>query len=262
MLLYSPAHFTWMDTNFPACTPRKGYPIEIQALWYHALEFLSQVDKSDAQAQWQKHADTVKRAIMELFWREDDGFFSDCLHCREPVDACHAIPDDALRPNQLLLITLGVIDDQEIMTRVVETCRELLVPGGIRSLADRPLAMPLSIERNGQYLGNPHAPYAGYYHGDEDTQRKPAYHNGTAWTWQFPIFCEAWATAFGPPGIPAALAWLGSSLPLMRTGAAGFVPEILDGNFPHTPRGCDAQAWGCSEIARVAHKLTRIQNKS
>ncbi|WP_035239140.1 amylo-alpha-1,6-glucosidase [Desulfobacter vibrioformis] len=258
MLLYSPAHFTWMDTNFPAGTPRQGYPIEIQALWCHALQFLSQVDDSDTQTSWKKHADTVKRTIMDLFWREDDGFFSDCLHCSEPVDAGHAAPDDALRPNQLLLITLGVINDQEIMARVVETCRELLVPGGIRSLADRPLAMPLFIERNGQNLADPHAPYAGYYQGDEDTQRKPAYHNGTAWTWQFPVFCEAWATAFGPPGIPAALAWLGSALPLMRTGAAGFVPEILDGNFPHTPRGCDAQAWGSSEIARVAHKLTRI----
>jgi predicted glycogen debranching enzyme len=260
MLLYSPAHFTWMDTNFPAGTPRQGYPIEIQALWCHALEFLSQVDDPQAQTTWQKHADTVKRNIVDLFWREADGFFSDCLHCREPVDAGHAVPDDALRPNQLLLITLGVVDDPKIMARVVETCRELLVPGGIRSLGDRPLTVPLFIERDGRHLVNPHAPYAGYYQGDEDTQRKPAYHNGTAWTWQFPVFCEAWATAFGPPGIPAALAWLGSALPLMRTGAAGFIPEILDGNFPHTPRGCDAQAWGCSEVARVAHKLTRIQN--
>jgi predicted glycogen debranching enzyme len=259
MLLYSPAHFTWMDTNFPAGTPRQGYPVEIQALWCHALQFLSQVDDPDAQATWQKHADTVKRNIVDLFWREDDGFFSDCLHCREPVDAGHAIADDALRPNQLLLITLGIIDDPKIMARVVETCRELLVPGGIRSLADRPLTIPLFIERDGRHLVNPHAPYAGYYQGDEDTQRKPAYHNGTAWTWQFPVFCEAWAIAFGPPGIPAALAWLGSAMPLMRTGAAGFIPEILDGNFPHTPRGCDAQAWGCSEVARVAHKLIRIQ---
>jgi glycosidase len=30
-LLFSPAHFTWMDTNHPAGTPREGYPIEIQA---------------------------------------------------------------------------------------------------------------------------------------------------------------------------------------------------------------------------------------
>ncbi len=262
MLLYSPAHFTWMDTNFPAGTPRQGYPIEIQALWYHALEFLSQVDDPDTQTPWKKHAHMVKGAILDLFWREGDGFFSDCLHCRQPVDAHHAVPDDALRPNQLLLITLGVIDDPQIMSRVMETCRELLVPGGIRSLADRPLTTPLFIERDGRHLVNPHAPYAGYYQGDEDTQRKPAYHNGTAWTWPFPVFCEAWATAFGPGGIPAALAWLGSSLPLMRTGAVGFVPEILDGNFPHTPRGCDAQAWGCSEIARVAHKLTRMQKKA
>ena len=169
--------------------------------------------------------------------------------------------DDCLRPNQLLLITLGAVDHPDIMARVVETCRELLVPGGIRSLADRSLNLPLYIERDGRQLADPHAPYAGTYQGDEDTKRKPAYHNGTAWTWQFPVFCEAWATAFGKPGIEPALAWLGSSLPLMRTGAAGFVPEILDGDFPHTPRGCDAQAWGCSEIARVAHKLTEIKLK-
>src|SRR5205085_2830551 len=32
-LVWSPSHFTWMDTNYPAATPREGYPIEIQALW-------------------------------------------------------------------------------------------------------------------------------------------------------------------------------------------------------------------------------------
>ncbi len=260
MLLYSPPHFTWMDTNYPAGTPRQGYPIEIQALWHHALEFLSRMDTSpDARKQWQQHAATVKRAIIDLFWMESKGFFSDCRHCSEPIEAGLAIADDALRPNQLLLITLGAVDRPDVMARVMETCRELLVPGAIRSLSDRPLAVPLHIERDGRQLADPHAPYAGTYQGDEDTARKPAYHNGTAWTWQFPVFCEAWATAFGQPGIGPGLAWLGSTLPLMRTGVAGFVPEILDGDFPHTPRGCDAQAWGCSEIARVAHKLTRLQ---
>jgi hypothetical protein len=29
-----------MDTNYPACTPREGYPVEIQALWISALKFL------------------------------------------------------------------------------------------------------------------------------------------------------------------------------------------------------------------------------
>ncbi|MBU2453956.1 MAG: hypothetical protein KJ668_11665, partial [Proteobacteria bacterium] len=116
---------------------------------------------------------------------------------------------------------------------------------------------PLTILYNNQLLKDPHAPYSGTYKGDEDTLRKPAYHNGTAWTWQFPLFCEAWAALFGKNSYPNCLAWLGSVIRLMRTGAAGYIPEILDGDFPHAPRGCDAQAWGISEVARVVHKLSR-----
>lgn len=257
LLLYSPSHFTWMDTNFPASSPRKGYPVEIQALWHYALCFLDTLDSQKAgvdEGIWQKRAETVKTNILELFWRED-GFFSDCLHSEGPGSVRTAIPDDALRPNQLLLITLGVIEDKMIARKCVETCQELLVPGGIRSLADRRMETPLPVYHQGLLLNDPHHPYSGEYKGDEDTKRKPAYHNGTAWTWQFPVFCEAWATAFGVSSHPTCLAWLGSVMGLMRKGAAGFIPEILDGNFPHTPRGCDAQAWGTSEVARVMHKL-------
>ncbi|MBA3009907.1 MAG: transmembrane fusion protein [Desulfobacula sp.] len=254
LLLYSPSHFTWMDTNFPAGSPRQGYPIEIQALWHNALVFLGTIDDVNEGA-WQKSAMTVQTHIIDLFWKEDAGFFSDCLHAQGPGSAKTASADDALRPNQLLLFTLGVIEDKKIAQKCLETCQELLVPGGIRSLADRRLAYPLDIFHHGNRLKDPHQPYSGEYKGDEDTQRKPAYHNGTAWTWQFPVFCEAWAKAFGVKSHATCLAWLGSVMGLMRKGAAGYIPEILDGNFPHTPRGCDAQAWGASEAARVMHKL-------
>jgi predicted glycogen debranching enzyme len=250
-LLYSPAHFTWMDTNFPAGSPRRGYPVEIQALWYNALVFLGTIEPGTG---WNKKAHTVKQAITSLFWQEPLGYFSDCLHGDGP--ASRAVPDDALRPNQLLLLTLGAIDPGDLAQKTVETCLELLVPGGIRSLADRKVSHPLAVVHDGITLNDPHHPYAGVYQGDEDTQRKPAYHNGTAWTWQFPVFCEAWAAVFGPDSHATCLAWLGSCKHLMRTGAAGYIPEILDGDFPHTPRGCDAQAWGVSEAARVVHKLS------
>jgi len=254
MLLYSPAHFTWMDTNFPAGSPRQGYPVEIQALWYNAMVLLASVDPSN-QNHWLNKAKTIQGAVLDLFYDETSGFFSDCLHSDGPVGATHAFPDDALRPNQLFLFTLDVIKDQKIAQKCVEICQELLVPGGIRSLADRKLETPLNIFYNGRLLKDPNSPYSGEYKGDEDTLRKPAYHNGTAWTWQFPVFCEAWATAFGKHSYSTSLAWLGSVIDLMRKGAAGYIPEILDGDYPHTPRGCDAQAWGSSEFARVMHKL-------
>ncbi len=258
-LIYSPSHFTWMDTNFPAGSPREGYPVEIQALWYNALTLLADIDPAGG---WKGMSETVKNSIIQYFWQEELGYFSDCLHSDsgphpsvDPSAVKTAKRDDALRPNQLLLITLGVITEKRLAQKTVENCLELLVPGGIRSLADRPLSHPLFIERDGKLLRDPHAPYSGTYQGDEDTMRKPAYHNGTAWTWQFPLFCEAWAIAFGEKSRETSLAWLGSVSRLMRSGAAGYIPEILDGDFPHTPRGCDAQAWGSSEAARVIHKL-------
>jgi starch synthase (maltosyl-transferring) len=262
MLLYSPSHFTWMDTNFPASSPRQGYPVEIQALWYNALSFLASIKMNDkisndeqGKKDWYQKAEMVQKSIFELFYNEKSAFFVDCLHADANVAARDAVADDALRPNQLFLFTLDVIKNNIIAQKCVEKSLQLLVPGAIRSLADQKVEYPINIIYNGKKLKDPHYPYAGVYKGDEDTQRKPAYHNGTAWTWQFPLFCEAWAKAFGKKSYSTALAWLGSVLPLMRQGAAGYIPEIVDGDYPHTPRGCDAQAWGSSEFVRVMHKL-------
>ncbi|MFH1152323.1 MAG: amylo-alpha-1,6-glucosidase [Pseudomonadota bacterium] len=260
-LLYSPSHFTWMDTNYPAGSPRQGYPVEIQALWHYALTFLGRMNPKGSSHDWTKLADTVRASIQRLYFLDDAGYFSDCLHCQGPVPADDAEPDDALRPNQLFLISLGVIDDIGLKMSCVDTCLELLVPGGIRTLADRPLSRPLTIVHQGRVLGDPTRPYAGVYQGDEDTKRKPAYHNGTAWTWPFPVFCEAWAQVYGQAGDSTALAFLGSSLDDIRRGCAGYVPEILDGDFPHRARGCDAQAWGSSEFVRVWLKLTQRRSK-
>ncbi len=253
MLIYSPSHFTWMDTNFPAGSPRQGYPIEIQALWYNALTLLAAIDP---ESPWQERAKRVQQSVLELFYDKERGYFADCLHSEGAVGAKNAVADDALRPNQLFLFALDVIQDKAIAQTCVETCQQLLVPGAIRSLADKRLETPLPIYYHGRLLNDPHRPYWGVYQGDEETRRKPAYHNGTAWTWPFPVFCEAWAQAFGRASFPTCLAWLGSAMALMRQGAAGFIPEILEGDFPHTPRGCDAQAWGASEVARVMHKLS------
>ena len=57
--------------------------------------------------------------------------------------------------------------------------------------------------------------------------------------------------AYGAAGKKTALALLGSSSQLINSGSAGQIPEIVDGNYPHTQRGCDAQAWGVSEWLRV-----------
>ncbi|BBO84810.1 hypothetical protein DSCO28_53760 [Desulfosarcina ovata subsp. sediminis] len=258
-LIFSPAHFTWMDTNYPAGTPRQGYPIEIQALWHAALDYLGRVDATKDRQGWHQLARQVRRSIRQLFFHEDLGYLADCLHASPGTPARSATADDALRPNQLFALTLGAVTDQSVVEAVLAACQALLVPGAIRSLADRPVHPPLPIYHNGELVNDPKAPYVGIYGGDEDTRRKPAYHNGTAWTWVFPSFCEAWADGYGPAERSTAMAWLASSSRLINDGCVGHVPEIVDGDAPHCQRGCDAQAWGVSELLRVWIKIGAME---
>lgn len=248
-LVFSPSHFTWMDTNYPAGTPRQGYPIEIQALWYAALRLLANVSKDGRK--WLDMAVRLQSSIARLYVRDGQDYLSDCLHCGPGTVASEAIADDALRPNQLLAVTLGAFTDKGVSRGILASCEELLVPGGIRSLADRPVRHAIPVSRDGTLLNDPQAPYWGQYSGDEDSRRKPAYHNGTAWTWMFPSYSEALVTVYGERAKPTARAILGSSAVVINRGCVGHVPEILDGNRPHLNRGCGAQAWGATELYRV-----------
>ena len=249
-LVFSPPHFTWMDTNYPAGTPREGYPVEIQALWYAALSFLASMEQADPL--YALLAEQVKKSIHELYLLPGKGWLSDCLHCKPGTPAKQAEADDHLRPNQLLAITLGAVTDQTIGKQILESCSTLLIPGAIRSLADRPVRYELTVRSgDGRLLNNPGRPYVGKYEGDEDTRRKPAYHNGTAWTWLAPSYPEAYFKVYGSFGRVTAKAILSAAENLFHTGCIGQLPEILDGDYPHTPRGCDAQAWGITEVYRV-----------
>ena len=141
---------------------------------------------------------------------------------------------------------------------VAAATTHLLVPGALRSLAPLPVALPLPIRAaDGRPLNDPLHPYWGRYEGDEDTRRKPAYHNGTAWVWPLGVYAEALAAAwnFEPAAVAAARALLGSADRLLEEGCRGHLPEILDGDAPHAQRGCDAQAWSATELLRVWLRL-------
>ena len=252
-LIFSPAHYTWMDTDFPAGTPRQGYPIEIQALWCAGLAFLAEVAPS---GDWSGLAAKVRTSVKRFFRRPGQLHLSDCLHAAPGQPAADAVADDALRPNQLFAVTLGAVKEKQIRRDILQACEELLVPGAIRSLADRPVRHPLPIRHGGRLLNDPANPYWGHYSGDEDTRRKPAYHNGTAWMWPFPSYCEAMFLTYGDDARAAALALLGSVAELMNQGCVAHLPEIADGDAPHAQRGCGAQAWSVAEAYRVLKVLT------
>jgi predicted glycogen debranching enzyme len=253
-LLWSPAHFTWMDTSFPAGTPREGYPIEIQALWIRLLKQMERTGAKTDGERWGALANRAEASLQKYFWLEARGYFADALLAKRGEPASTARVDDALRGNCLFAISLGLVTGERARRCVDAALKYLIVPGALRSLAPLPVSLPLPIYGSGgQLLNNPTEPYCGRYEGDEDTRRKPAYHNGTAWTWTFPVFCEALARAwdFAPEAVTAAKAYLGSMERLMDEGCPGQVPEILDGDAPHQQRGCDAQAWGATEVLRV-----------
>ena len=249
-LLYSPSHYTWMDTNYPAGTPRQGYPVEIQALWIYALTLLNDISSKSAAIKWLGHA---RKSLATLYVRGDGKGLSDCLHADGPhVGAREATADDAVRPNQLLALTLtDVFDYKAVAMDILADCARLLVPGAIRSLASADVTTPLRIIRDGKALNDPYHPYWSHYTGDEDTRRKPAYHNGTAWGWQMPLYCEALVKVYGAEALPAAIAICGSAADVMERRCIGHLPEICDGDVPHTPRGCPAQAWSVCEFHRV-----------
>lgn len=260
-LVFSPPHFTWMDTNYPMGTPREGYPIEIQALWYYALRFLGEIDKNESN-QWQKMAEKIVESVQKYYvmdYLNGEGkktgkkYLSDCLHCSGFRPAKDAEKDDHIRPNQIFAISLGLINDYDLNVGILESSYELLVPGAIRSLADRPTRYRLPIYKNNSraLLNDPSNPYWGEYSGDEDTRRKPAYHNGTAWVWPFPSYCEAYYKVYGKDGLAHARSVLSSALSILEEGCFGQLPEILDGNFPHKQKGCGAQAWSVTEVYRV-----------
>lgn len=254
-LIFSPSHYTWMDTNYPAGTPRKGYPIEIQAMWYYALDMLANIHDAP---EWATYAEQVRQSIHDLYMIKtpDATYLADCLSAQSvDTPAQHAIVDDALRSNQLLAITLGAIEDPTLCEQVLDACEQLLIPGAIRSLADRPVQHALPVYHDGKLVNNPDNPYWGHYTGSEDTHRKPAYHNGTAWSWPFPSYAEALVRVHGEPARKTALSLLASASDVINRGCLRQTPEVVDGNSPHTQRGCGAQAWGVTELYRVIHQL-------
>ena len=267
-LVFSPSHFTWMDTNFPAGTPREGYPVEIQALWLRALALAA---KLEPKGPWAALREKAAASFLRLFWSPERGFLSDCLHAPggyasgsrgsdssepSPPPAAACVADDHLRCNQLFAVTLGAVPpDHPAARAVVASSERLLVPGAIRTLAPGRVRYELPIDGPSGRLNDPARPYWGRYEGDEDTRRKPAYHNGTAWPWPFPSYAEALVLVYGDSAREAAASLLSTALPLLEADCVGHLPEIMDGDAPHAGRGCDAQAWSASEFLRVAALL-------
>src|SRR5215831_11698704 len=119
--------------------------------------------------------------------------------------------------------------------QVVAVVQEHLKPYGLRSLAP----------------GDP--PYRGRYTGDGGS-RDGAYHQGTVWPWLLGPFITAYMKVDGGSKAARTQAegWLAPLKEHLSDGGLGHISEIFDGDAPHRPVGCIAQAWSLAEILRAA----------
>jgi predicted glycogen debranching enzyme len=225
---------TWMDAKVGdwVVTPRRGKPVEIQALWYNALcimeELAPKFGDDAGQKRYRNMAAMANWAFNRLFWNEKDNCLYDVVN--------DGPPDASIRPNQIFAVSLPyTMLSPDRARRVVEKVREhLLTPYGLRSLA------PSDPQYRGRYMGGP-------------VERDGAYHQGTVWPWLIGPFITAYVKVNGASDVARrqAAEWL---LPLqghLSDAGLGHISEIFDGDLPQRPGGCAAQAWSVGEVLRA-----------
>ncbi|MGZ6387898.1 MAG: amylo-alpha-1,6-glucosidase [Ktedonobacterales bacterium] len=225
---------TWMDAKVGdlVVTPRIGKPVEINALWYNTLRILAAflTARGDSAAgEFMAQAERVRESFLRRFRRQDKPGLADV------VDGPGG-DDWTLRPNQIFAVSLPfpLLEGADAAAVVDEVGRTLLTSYGLRSLSPDDPA------------------YRGTYGGDQ-YQRDTAYHQGPVWTWLMGAYAEAHDQVYHDP--VAALALLLPFEDHLRDAGLGTISEILEGDPPHLPRGCIAQAWGVAEVLRMWRRL-------
>ena len=223
---------TWMDANCEGkvFTPRVGKAVEINALWYNALLLMSGwaewLQVPSQQAHYAELAQKVRYSF-QRFWHSSGKYLYDV------IDSPEAWPNESIRPNQILAISLPYSPLTQIQQeKVLEVCENtLLTPFGLRTLAPADTF------------------YQGNYHQNSLFLRDQAYHQGTVWPWLLGHFIIAHCKTFKDKD--KALSYFASCEEALNSLCLGTLPEVFDGNSPHRPGGCIAQAWSVTEILRA-----------
>ena len=223
---------TWMDVRVGdwVATPRHGKPVEINALWYNALRIMESLcEKFDEDASaYRTRANQVKESFNAKFWDSSNQCLFDVVDGDEP--------DDHIRPNQVYAVSLpfSLLPEEQEKAVVALVEKELFVGCGLRSLAPD------------------HPDYHGIYCGAL-AKRDAAYHQGTAWGFLLGGFFSAYMKVNHHSSSAAENA-VRMLEPVRKhltdSGCIGSISEIFDGDAPHNPRGCYAQAWSVGEVLR------------
>jgi len=235
---------TWMDAvvNGIPVTPRRGYPVEINALWYNAVCFSLEMarigkDKKFIK-EYEKLPELIKKSFLEIFWDEKSGYLADYINDDEGKNSF-------VRPNMVLAVSLPYsMLDKEQMKKVLDVAdKELVTVRGLRTLSP----------------GNKF--YKGAYKGNQE-ERDKAYHQGTVWPWLYGPFCEGWLKVYGQQGVQKVKKLIFGLEAVMNEHGVSTISEIHDGDPPHSPQGAISQAWSVGEVLRIIELLeTKYANQ-
>ena len=226
---------TWMDAKVDdwVVTPRRGKPVEIQALWYNALRCMAQWAEhlNEQPEQWSEMAGRAERSFNTRFWCEEQGYLCDVVDGEQGNDV-------SLRPNQILTLSLQhpILHESKWSAVVGVVADKLLTPVGLRTLS------------------RGHRDYKPMYFGDLRA-RDAAYHQGTVWAWLIGHYVDAWLKVYKDTS--RARAMLDGFKAHLREAGIGTISEIFDADPPFHPRGCIAQAWSVAEVLRAWQKTRK-----
>jgi len=228
---------TWMDAvvNGVPVTPRSGYAVEINALWYNAICFTLEMAKTEKDKafirDFEHLPELIKKSFLELFWDDKIGYLADYVNDEEGKNFFK-------RPNMVIAVSLPYsMLDKDQMKMVLDVAdKELLTPRGLRTLSPG------------------HKLYKGIYFGNQDT-RDNAYHQGTVWPWLLGPFCEGWLKVYGRQGVHKIRSLIYGLEECMSEHGVSTISEIYDGDPPHLPRGAISQAWSIGEVLRIIELL-------
>jgi predicted glycogen debranching enzyme len=229
---------TWMDARIgdQPTTPRHGLAVELQALWSRGCATLAALARHYGEPTTERAAETAssaaRQAFRRRFWCTRTKYPYDCIRTDADENGTHA--DATIRPNGLIALDVEpeLFERWQALAIVTKVRERLLTPRGIRTL-------------------DPDDPaYRGAYMGDY-FQRRTADHQGMAWTYLLGTYARA-ALRLSPDDFELQED-LREIIEEARRGnpVLGQVPQLSDGEPPHRPGGCPAQAWSVAELLRT-----------
>lgn len=230
---------TWMNsrTNDTPVVHRKGFAVEVNALWYNALCFALEVaekaKKNDFIKKWQKTPEIIKNSFIEMFWIKDENYLAD--YCTTQYS------NTQIRPNQIIAAALPYSPLSEEQKVEVINCikHKLLTKKGLRTLSP--------ADANYQ-------PFCKGTHND----REIAFHQGTVHAWLLEFYAKAIVSVYKKDALMELNKIYYGFEECMTEGIIGSISEVYDGNPPHQTRGAGSQAWSISMLLQIKILMDKL----